>query len=711
MDLTMAGQSLVVVDTIAAVSNGASSQHPYRSDIDGLRALSILMVVAFHAGVAGMAGGYVGVDVFFVLSGYLITGLLVAEHGRNGRISLRSFFARRFRRLLPLAFSVIAVTLLLGFWLLPPVRRPELVSDAVSSSFYVANWRFASQASTYSDFAVTDGLLLHYWSLSVEEQFYLLWPLLVVCVVWLTRWRRLDLLPMLRVVIGVIVASSLLASVVITSERGPSAYYFTHTRLWELGAGALLAVWMPRIGRLPASVAAWLSAGGLLAIMAAAFTYDDATRFPGSAALLPVVGAAALILAGTRNQPWISRGLARWPLPLLGRLSYAWYLWHWPIIGLGLLFNERHGAPLSVGAVTALAVVGSLGLAWASHILVENPVRRWSWLEPDRRSLLLGASLSVLPLLFGLALIRIGDTGDRAVALPPAAEGGTGLDLHAAINPMSPAQAADDTPRLGRGSCHSGRVETINVGEDCAFGDASGSTTIALIGDSHAQHWLPSFDAAGAAHGWRVLSWTKSSCPAIDVMVWDHRSGEPFDECAQWFDTILDRLSEEPELDAIVLARSHGYQRSVVDDEGRRVSGDDSSPDLAAALWEAGVRKTFDAFLEVAPTVVVLRDTPWAPHDVPSCLSASSADPSTCAFGLSDAAYLDAEFHAVELEAASTGVEFVDLTSTVCPTDPCDVVTDTGVIKFSDRHHLTSTFAGQLGPDLWSKLDPVLRRG
>ncbi|HUH07103.1 MAG TPA: acyltransferase, partial [Egibacteraceae bacterium] len=236
---------------MTAIGLPGADERGYRRDIDGLRAVSLLLVIGFHSGLGLFAGGYVGVDVFFVLSGYLITGLLVKEHQRTGRISLTDFYARRIRRLLPMSGLVLVSTVLAGLWLLPPLSRMSLVHDARAAALYIANWRFSRQATAYSDAEVTDALLLHYWSLSVEEQFYFLWPLLIFGVGWFVGRRRRELfIPTLSVVLGALIAASLWASLTLTAVRGPEAYYVTHTRLWELGVGGALALLVPAMGRI-----------------------------------------------------------------------------------------------------------------------------------------------------------------------------------------------------------------------------------------------------------------------------------------------------------------------------------------------------------------------------------------------------------------------------------------------------------------------------
>jgi peptidoglycan/LPS O-acetylase OafA/YrhL len=695
-------------------------RHAYRQDIDGLRAISILLVVAFHAGAAGFEGGYVGVDVFFVLSGYLITGLLIAEHERTGSISLREFYARRVRRLLPLASVVLIATLAVGAWLVGPLARPQLARDAVAAAFYVANWRFAGQATAYSDTQVTDGLLVHYWSLSVEEQYYLLWPLMVVFAAWLASRRSgRRLVPVLGVLLAVLVVASFAASVVLSVRLGPEAYYLTHTRLWEMGAGAALALVAPALPRLPRAAAETSAAVGLALVLVAAMTYDATTPFPGTAALAPVVGALLVIASGAGAPTLIGRGLQLRPLPTLGRLSYAWYLWHWPAIGLGLLLNDRLGEPGRPGVVVSLAVAGSLGLAAVSHVSIENPVRHWGVLRGvPRRNFALGIAASLAPLLLAMVFVS-GETGRTPVAIAADTDEdgdarGAAVAAEAAgsgtTTAMSPAQAAEDGVEIDGGACIDGPSEVVEVADGCVFGDPGAEVTVVLLGDSHAQHWLPTLDAAGREQGWRILSWSKSACVPLDVPIWDYRREQPFDACAVWRATVAGRLAAEPRVDAIVLGRSFNYHQYVLDAEGARPEDD---PDTALRAWQDGAARTFEHLASVTDRVVLLRDTPWAAEGVPDCLASSPASPEVCDIDVSEHGYLDEAIHGAEVAAAARreAVAVLDPTPLVCPQDPCPVVTAEGLIKYRDRHHLTQRFATSLAEDFAREFAPFLADG
>lgn len=721
-----------------SVGRVSGTSFGYRADIDGLRAVSILLVVAFHAGLVGFEGGYVGVDVFFVLSGYLITSLLVLEQQRTGRVSLADFVARRVRRLLPLAALVIATTVMFGFWLLPPVQRRILALDAVASSLYVANWRSAAQTTAYVDVRVADDLLLHYWSLSVEEQFYVVWPLLVVVVCWAARRWSVSIRGALTASISVVVVVSFVMSATLTDSLGPAAYYVTHLRVWEMGAGALLALLLPRVVSVPRRIANPLGILGAVVIVGSALVFGSETVFPGTAALAPVLGAIAVIVAGSSRGSWMSWLLARRPLPGLGRLSYAWYLWHWPMIGLSLLYVDRVGWAVSPGSTTAFAVVASLGVAWVSHILIEQRVRHATSLLGRRPSLALGLSLTLMPVALVVGLLQVRDTGDRAVAIPQiatatqlptaaeatggpveqpddeliasggvsvAANPSSGIEGVPPVDPMTPAEAADDRVTLGARGCHSGGGDRVNVGAECVFGAPEGEVTIVLLGDSHAQHWLPALDVAGRQAGWRVLAWTKGSCPFLDVTVWDSRGGAVHSGCDRWYEVVTERLRAEAPIDLVLLGRSYRYEDLVVGRDGERVDRE-----LAEEMWRVGAASTFSSLTQIAKVTVPLVDTPWAADDVPSCLSEQPERPERCAIDLAEGAGLDARLNRAERRAATDQVVFLDLTDLVCPGDPCQVVTPTGTIIYHDAHHLTQTYSTQLGPGLIDRLAPLVER-
>ena len=375
----------------------------FRTDIEGLRAVAVCAVLLAHSGIGIGEGGFVGVDVFYVISGFLITGLLLREADRRGSISLPAFYARRARRLLPAAALVIVCVLAASLVLLSPTRTDIATGDAVAASLYYLNWRFVAQSADYFGPQTDQSPLQHYWSLSIEEQFYLVWPLVLLGLVVLWR-RRGKAMPRAAAAgaIGAITAASLTYSILYEPTSSGEAYFSSFTRAWELGLGGLL-VFLP-VSRLGRSPAAALGLAGIGAIALATFTFDASTRFPGVAALLPCLGAAAIIRAGRPDMPF--RPLTLRPVRYIGRISYPLYLWHWP----PLVFVAAEVGELS-GAEGAALILASFIPAILTHHFVEQPAHHSRRLKArPARSLALGAActLAGLAAAWGVATARDG---------------------------------------------------------------------------------------------------------------------------------------------------------------------------------------------------------------------------------------------------------------------------------------------------------------
>ncbi len=401
-------------------------RHPrltYRRDIDGLRAIAVGLVVAFHAGVPWVPGGYVGVDVFFVISGFLITGLLVDELERTGTISLADFYARRIRRLLPLSTLVLVAAAIITAVVLPPLTHSSIADDIRSAALWVSNWHFAAGATQY----MTDtqqSPVLHYWSLSLEEQFYVLWPLLILLVVrTLPRWGAMGR-RRLATVLAIVLGGSLLLSLVMTSWAGPWAYFGLQTRAWELAVGAALALAAHRFSQLTLPAASLLGWLGLGLVVVAALTYTRATPYPGIAATVPVLGAALVLVSGARTRGIGPSAPLSHPVTVyVGRLSYGWYLWHWPLLVAAAALaptvadDGTGDNPSAPWPYVATAVVVSFALAALSRRLVEDPVRRSPTLLASRRTTFaVGAALTVTSLLGAGLAVGDGD-GNRTTPL------------------------------------------------------------------------------------------------------------------------------------------------------------------------------------------------------------------------------------------------------------------------------------------------------
>jgi peptidoglycan/LPS O-acetylase OafA/YrhL len=678
---------------------GAAAPRPgFRPDLEGLRAVAVVLVLLFHAGVPGFDGGYVGVDVFYVLSGFLITGLLLREADRTGRIGLAAFYARRARRLLPAALLVLLVTLAVSVVVLPPLRIPDVAGDATASALYVGNVRFAWQATDYLQSAKAASPLLHYWSLGVEEQFYLVWPALILLVLW----RR----PLAPRRVAILAATAMLASfglsVWLTGVKEPWAFFLLPSRAWELGLGALLALGSSRLRALPAGVGAALAWCGLLLVATSALVLSTQTPFPGTAALLPTVGCALVIAGGFRQEPGIG-GPGRWlslPVPrFLGRISYSLYLWHWPVL---LLPAAMIGTELSWWSVGALLLL-SVGLATVTQRWVEEPFRHGRWIgTASQRTIALALAASVgaasVAAFIGLrtsAVLSSSPSTDLAsderqlgalIDAPP--ERTPSMALPVGLRP-SLAESQHTQALPGEDGCHLnfGGVES----GPCEYGSPSGSQAVVLFGDSHALAWFPAVDRLARERGWRLVSLTKSACSPADAAQWASPFKRPYGECAEWRDNAVRRIAEEdPAL--VLLTSSDGF--IAVGDNGQPLV---DGPERAMR-WRAGMARTIAALQAVADQVTVIADVPSSQFDVPVCLSEHRDDTGACATPLETALDLD-WFDQQEAVAEESAAGFVDATRWVCPSEPCPAVIGSFMV-LRDSHHLAPPFAQALAGHL-----------
>jgi peptidoglycan/LPS O-acetylase OafA/YrhL len=706
----------------------AADSWRFRPDVEGLRAIAIVAVVGYHVGLPGFGGGFVGVDVFFVISGFLITGLLVAEVRRDGHVSLSRFWARRARRLLPAATLVLAVVALLSWFALPRLDHRNVGLDIVAAALYVSNIRFAGQATDYLAAEAAPSPVLHFWSLGVEEQFYLVWPLLVLAVALLARRRgrhgaasggvRRSHLAVALAVLGV---ASFVLSLRLTERSEPWAFFGMPTRAWEFALGGLLAIGAVELGRLPSVVrrlAGWL--GG--AVLLGSVVLVDAERpYPGTQALWPVLATTALIVAGTTSGDravGVPRVLTTWPMRAVGRLSYSWYLWHWPALVLALAVWGELGTPALL-AIALLMLVPSV----LSYRFVEQPVRHAPSLVADpRRSLLLGLVLSAAAALCGGLLAVIPGGGMLASATPVAVvdvDGGRGAapaapapsptpsttesgpgEPQAVVWPTGPltpdpTEARDDLPAIYSDGCHLSISATESP--TCDYGATGSATTVVLLGDSHAAQWFPTLRRLAEANDWRLLVRTKSGCPAPDVTILQRRLSRAYDECDTWRAAVLDELARTRP--ALVVAAGTRTD-SLVD----RRTGDPIAAADAGDEWKAGWRRTLTPLEKAGVTVAVLRDTPWPGTDMAACVARNESQPSAC--DVSRKA-LDSPAYDVRTTAGSPTAHGVDLSDVICDADRCPA-TRGKYLVYRDTDHLTATFARALAPYLGEQLAPLL---
>ncbi|WP_030768569.1 MULTISPECIES: acyltransferase family protein [unclassified Streptomyces] len=675
-------------------SGNESGPSPHRSafrpDIEGLRAVAVLAVLAFHAGIPWTAGGFVGVDVFFVISGYLITGLLVREAITTGRIRLGDFFSRRARRLLPSAAVVLAAVALAGAWLTVPLRRTDMEYDVVAAALSVANWRFVSQRTDYLAAGHDQSPLLHFWSLAVEEQFYLCWaPLLAVLVLCAGRAVRRGRAVRLVVVSAAapLTLASFALAVYWTEHSVSLAYLGTPSRVWQFGVGALLALlpWHLMRGPRPLRLlCGWAGAGAIGWCVA---SYDGGTPYPGFAALVPTLATAAVILAGTpgrgerhtRGMGDVGRLLSGRAPRAVGRLSYTLYLWHWPV----LVLAEARLGTLGWPAKTALTLAAVLP-ALATMRWVEQPLRRSRTVsELPRRGLSVGVSAIVLPvvlaLVVGTTTLRVlGPAGPvDTQGLPPGAVSGPTLLARTAGTPLvdgpvvpSPAQARGDFPPDG--ACEVAPAETRSP--DCLFGAVDSPDRIVLLGDSHAGQWFSPLLALASQRGWALQELVKQGCPLPELAVDSPQLGRAYRECDAWRADSLERLRRQPKPRLVVIASLNRYT-------------DDT--ELLAEAWE----RTLTPLRALGAPIVYVEDTPVPGKDIPACVSGSPRSPADCAFGRAQARWPDPLARRIA-SGALPGVRSVGVNQVLCPGDgpTCPAVLDR-ILLYRDDAHLTNAAA------------------
>jgi peptidoglycan/LPS O-acetylase OafA/YrhL len=683
-------------------SNPSSGR--FRADIQGLRAVAVTMVLLYHVGVPFVPGGFAGVDVFFVISGFLITGLMVRELERTGRLSLRDFWARRAKRLLPATAVVLVAVTVLSLVLLPPLRWVVTAGDLAAAAQYAINWRLAGQSLDYLAQGYAPSPVQHFWSLAVEEQFYLVWPLLVLAMATLARrfgWRLRRTL-----VVGLVLLAvpSLIWSVH-RSGADPGAYFVTTTRAWELAVGAAVSLLAVRLVGLKPVVGLVLSWAGLLVLLATTVLLPDSVPWPGWAALIPTLGTAAVLAGGpAAGKAGAAYLLGRAPMRWVGDLSYSLYLWHWPLI----VFATLWWTELSP-AEGLLVVLASFVPAYLTYRLVESPVHLSAVLAKfPIRALALGAACTVVGvagagvLWVALPSVKTVPLADRpgAAALNGSLQSGEPERTASSITP-DPLVARDDLPDLYRRGCQTGYQ--VATPAPCLFGDPFSPVTVALVGDSRAAEWSPALQEVGRQQGWRIITITKAGCPFAEVQILKGRRGAtyPYTSCTDWNASVLRLLSTGPDRPAFVLTSD--FSPYLTSAGGQLQTGEASRQAMIK-----GIRASWVALNRVGIPVVALRETPMMSTDVAECVSAHRQDLEACAT-LRAAAMATA--HTLQPAAVGlTSSTTIDLTlSSVCPTSSCPAVIG-NVLVYRDRHHLTATYARSLALPLAAALADLRRK-
>ena len=712
----------------------------FRPDIEGLRAIAVLAVVLYHVRLPGVRGGFVGVDVFFVVSGFLITRLLLAELATTGTVSRQRFWARRARRILPAATLTVVVTVVLARSVLAPLALPALGADAIGAGTFTINFVFAHRLGDYFGAqlgATNPSPLLHYWSLAVEEQFYLLWPALLVL---LTRrpaqYRRL-----LAVTVTALAAVGFVVGMWLTDQHPSWAFFLLPARMGELLGGAGLAVAAGAVLRLAAPLRAALGWVGLAGIVVACSMLDESVPWPGRAVLLPVLATMAVIVSGTAPMtvPWAPLRVLRIPsLQWLGRHSFALYLWHWPLL---VLAQARWG-PLTWPERIVLVGV-AVALSAASVRFVEDPVRHARTLSArPALSLALGAALCAVTVGLGVQLrSSVGALDGGVTAAAPDLAAGAAVVAAAAptttvaattttigsattiaTTGVTPTTLATPDPPSGRlaalvastqralqSSSGPAAVPSnldpplaaardrsapyddgcVNAGvnprlQPCEYGVKDSARTILLYGDSHAVQWFEPLQQIALARGYRLVILIKGGCPVAAVNV---PTPNLHFTCPPYRDRAIDWIAEH-QPDLVVVANSYTQYPADADE------------------WAAGADETIGRLADASPHVVVIGDNPASTVDPPACLSGHLDDTSACATARDDAIRPD-RISAEVAAARAHGVRFVDTTDWFCTATTCPTVVG-NVLVMRDETHITVAMAELLEPLLDAAVAPSL---
>jgi peptidoglycan/LPS O-acetylase OafA/YrhL len=688
---------ILAPDRSPAEASPKPPKEGFRPDVEGLRAVALGVVLLYHAGVPFASGGYVGVDVFFVISGFLITGLLLRELEKTGGISLSRFYSRRAKRLLPSTVVVLAFVVLvaLALPLYDPVRMDELSVGVVACALYVMNWLLAARATDYFAAGLQASPVQHFWTLAVEEQFYLLWPALLLAIAWLSRRAGRNLRPAVGAAFAALAVSSLAYGVYSTQAQAGAAYFSTLTRGWELALGGLLAlVPASRLGLRSRWVASVLAMGGLGAIAYATYQFNDATLFPGYAALVPTLGTAAIIAAGfATTSAGTARLLTLGPVRHVGRISYSWYLWHWP----PLVF-----AAAIWGSLTPLEGIVVLAASYVPTVLTNRLIER-PFLHSEtlsrfpRKALALGGACTAASVALGLGLFALTPTVPEA---PESEVAGAAVLRHdpslqesaKAVYPSpQKAETKENRPQMYADGCHLEAPETHTP--ECVSGDPSSNTTVVLFGDSHAMQWFPALNEIARERGWRLVGLTKSACPPAEVYVYNGTLRRAYRECDEWRERTLERIVQDENPSLVVTSSLPAYKPR---EDGKHLHGEARKQ----ALVE-GYGSTLKKLRSTGAPVALIEDVPHPNKNVPQCVSRFLDRLRECATPRSEAL----GFPKVNTRAAAEvdGVRLIDPTPMICLEKSCPAVIGDALV-YRNGAHLTAMYVRTLTPWLAERL-------
>lgn len=642
------------------------TKNKYRPDVEGMRAFAIVLVVLSHLSIDGFSAGFIGVDIFFVISGYLITGVLVREYETSSKIELLRFFSNRMRRLLPSLVLVVLVSGVLVYKIEPESKHLGQSMAAAMAVAWMSNIYFAFSDANYFSAESSENAFLHTWSLGVEEQFYIAWPLMIL--MYFKLFGKSSKATALIPLFSIVAILSLLACILISKISPIFSFYMMPTRAWQFSAGAIAWLFF-RQGEYSSvfyGVTGWV---GFLLLAAALLGIDESTVYPGWVAIVPTLGACALLVSGRilETSPssvaaWPTRLLALPPMQGLGKISYAWYLWHWPVIIIG-----AYAAPVKGNVFNAVAaLLVSLVLAVLTHFLLENPVR-YGRLARMRHGWQLIIAVFLI-LITNSQLLRWNAHAQDA--------------LLAADNTIY-VQAKNDAPVIYGLGCddwfHSSDLRP------CVFGENSAPKTAVLFGDSIGAQWFSTLTEMYDPHQWKIIVLTKSSCPIVDETFFYQRIGREYTECSEWRNKAIEWLRAK-KVENIFL-------------------GSTASSGFTEKQWTEGTGRILEALSRNADALYVIEANPTLAFNGPDCLiKEKNKGGNRCASSAENTQYSQVSSFLKNAVDRYPKAHWIETASFVCPDGTCQAIRRNTVV-FRDEQHLTATFTATAAAHFANQMD------
>jgi peptidoglycan/LPS O-acetylase OafA/YrhL len=637
-----------------------------RTDIQALRSIAVIAVIIAHSKI-GLAGGFVGVDIFFVISGFLITLNILKEVTNTGTISLNNFYAKRTLRILPAASFTIICTFIISLFFLSPVQLLSNLYDGIFSVFSLLNFRLAVNGTNY--FTNTEAIspFQHFWSLCIEEQFYLIWPALILFSTKLFS-KKYSIKNILNVVLLLIITVSLFLSYFVTQSSPSWAYFGLHTRAWELAIGCFLAVNIGIFERINLQFSKLLSLIGLSFLFLSFYFINESTSFPGLWGLLPTVGTAIIIISGTNlHISIVQKIFASKPLQFIGNISYSWYLVHWPIF---VAMFYIYGKDLTFGEAS-LGIIFSFAVAIFSYYFIENPFRTSSFFKNNIKKTFKFSliTISLIAILFSLTInatnkskivplnYQIDDieTLDKKIKIA-VTQNTIPVDLQSKLSQIG----GDKYP-----GCFSERATPVIEEEMvCNLGDTNSAKVVVMIGDSHAWQWTKAWSNIAALHNFKLITFTKSSCPMQDIQ-------KNYTACVSWKEMVFDRISQiKP---SIIIAGGMTYSESTPEN------------------YQTYINK----IKQLSSRVIVMQDTPYPTLNVPECLAKNLNNIQNCSFERKNAYFASTQRDQDKDIATKSGLRVIDPFDWFCSDKICPPIIDNNFVYF-DVNHISTAYANYI---------------